>query len=261
MTIFGRKYDLKMLRTIIIDDEAHIRQSLEKMLTGNCPNIKIVATAHSVKSGVAAIKKHHPDLLLLDIQMDDGTGFDLLKILEPADFRVIFVTAFDQFAIKAFKFSAIDFLLKPVDLDELKAAIEKADHIRTQDFKTQLENLHESISSTDKAQKKMVLRTAENIHLVRVLDICYCASDGNYTVFYLLNGSKIMVSNTLKDFEDMLKDYGFFRIHKSYLINLRHVVRFEKAEGGQIILCNDAEIPVASRKRDELLELFNRLND
>jgi two-component system LytT family response regulator len=261
MRIFERKTDLRMLRTIIIDDEAHMRQSLEKMIRTVCGHVKIVATADGVKTGIAAIKKYHPDLIFLDIKMDDGTGFDLLKQLAPVEFRVIFVTAFDEFAIKAFKFSAIDFLLKPVDADELKAATEKAEQLKWQDFKTQLDNLNESMSSTDKANKKIVLRTSESIHLVKVLDICYCASDGNYTLVYLLNGTRIMVSNTLKEYDDMLKDFGFFRTHKSYLINMRHVVRFEKAEGGKIILCNDSEIPVASRKREELLELFNRLND
>ncbi len=249
-----------MLRTIIIDDEVHMRQTLEKLVKQYCPNVKIVARADSVKTGVDTIKRHHPDLVLLDIKMDDGTGFDLLKQLEPIDFKVIFITAYNQYAIKAFKFSALDYLLKPVDADDLTAAVNKAEKIVMKEIKIQLDTLEDNMQTDDKSKKKIILKTFDNIHLVKISEIVYCESDGNYTNFYLLNTDKIIVSVTLKEYDEMLKEYGFFRVHKSFLINLSHINRFEKSEGGSIILTNDHKVPVASRKREQLFELFERIS-
>ena len=163
-----------MLRTIIVDDEPHVRQMLEKMIGQFCPNVKLVFTADGVKTGKEAIRKHKPDLVLLDIKMSDGTGFDMLRELQPVDFKVIFVTAYNQYAVEAFKFSAIDYLLKPVDSDELQEAVKKAENIRQQDFNTQLGFLEESLGSQEKSDKKIILRTCDNIHLVKVKDISHC---------------------------------------------------------------------------------------
>ncbi len=248
-----------MLRTIIIDDEAHMRQTLEKMVGSFCPNIKMVATADSVKSGVEKIGNLHPDLILLDIKMKDGTGFDLLKQLQPVDFKVIFITAYNQYAIKAFKFSAIDYLLKPVDPDELTEAVNKVESVMQKDFNTQLGALEENILSQDKANRKIILKTMDNVHLVKTRNINYCESEGSYCAIHLLNGKKILVSNVLKDYDELLKDAGFYRVHKSFLINIRHIERFEKADGGYVVLENEIKVPVASRKREELMEMFERL--
>lgn len=248
-----------MLRTIIIDDEAHMRQTLEKLVSLYCDNIKVMASADGVKSGIEAIRKYHPDLVLLDIKMNDGTGFDLLKQIEPVDFKVIFITAFDQFAIKAFKFSAIDYLLKPVDPDELKEAVGKAEILMQKDFNTQLENLEETMRSGDNADRKIILRTFDNIHLVKVHDISYCESDGSYTVVHLMNRKEIVVSTILKEYDELLKDAGFYRVHKSYLVNIRYISRFDKNDGGYVVLEDESKVPVASRKKEELLEMFERL--
>jgi two-component system LytT family response regulator len=248
-----------MLRAIIIDDESHTRHTIRKLLTDNCPTIDIVAEANSVTSGVEAIKNYNPDLVFLDIKMDDGTGFDLLEKLKPVDFKVIFITAWDNYAIKAFKFSALDYLLKPVDIDELTEAVKKAGDIEQKDFITQLDNLSEHIHNQDKSLKKIIIRNADSISLVSVKDIVYCESDSNYTTVHLSGQQKIVVSSTLKEYEELLTDYGFFRVHKSFLINLRCIARFEKAEGGTVILENDTRIPVASRKRELFLEMLNRL--
>ncbi|MCF8370002.1 MAG: LytTR family DNA-binding domain-containing protein [Bacteroidales bacterium] len=257
---FERKLKHRMLNAIIIDDEPHIRQTLEKMVVGFCPNLKLVATADSVESGVNTIRKYHPDLVLLDIKMNDGTGFDLLKKLEPVDFKVIFITAYDKYAIKAFKFSAIDYLLKPVDPADLRAAAERAEKLYQKDFNTQLNTLEENLQlDASNNKKKIILKTYDNIHLVKVCDINYCESEGGYTSVNMLNGNKIMVSCTLKEYDDMLSETGFFRVHKSFLINMRHINRFEKAEGGHVVLENEIKIPVASRKRDDLLEMFEKL--
>jgi two-component system LytT family response regulator len=259
MSIFRKKSSISVLRTIIIDDEAHQRLTIEKMVKYYCPAVEIVAQAAGVKSGVEAIRKYKPDLILLDIKMDDGTGFDLLEQIQPIDFKVIFITAYDQYAVKAFKFSALDYLLKPLDPDELVLAVEKALKTVQKDFLTQLENLRDHLSLENKSHKKIIIKTFDNIHLVPVDEILYCESDGSYTTVHILNQEKIIVSAYLKDYEEMLSDSGFFRVHKSYLINLGFIRRFEKAEGGYIILEGDVKIPVASRKREQLMEMFEKL--
>lgn len=259
MIIFKKKISSKMLRTIIIDDEDHIRHSLKKLVTTYCPNIKVVAFAEGVKTGLETIKKHRPDLILLDIKMDDGTGFDLLNNLQPIDFKLIFITAYDQYAIKAFKFSALDYILKPVDPDVLVRAVNKAEKLILKELNTQLGALENNMQTDDTTKKKIILKTFDNIYLIKIQDIGYCESNDNYTNFHLINGNEILVSNTLKEYDEMLNEYGFFRVHKSFLINLIHVERFEKSDGGYIILSDESKIPVASRKREQLLELFDRI--
>jgi len=249
-----------MLRTIIIDDEFHILQALEKLVKQYCPNVKIVAKADGVKAGIAAVRKYNPDLVLLDIKMEDGTGFDLLKQLEPVDFKVIFITAFDQYAIKAFKFSALDYLLKPVDADDLVSAVNKADKMVMEEMNTQLDTLADNMQTSDRSKKKIILRTFDNIHLVNIIDIIYCKAEVNYTTFNLCHGKQITVSNTLKEYEEMLYDFGFFRAHRSFLINILQIERFEKAEGGYIVLNNGAKLPVSSRRREQLMKLFDRIS-
>lgn len=248
-----------MLRTLIIDDEPHVRKSLSSMILDECDNIKLVGTAGSVKEGLDSVEKYHPDLVLLDIKMGDGTGFDLLKKAEPINFKVIFITAFDKYAIQAFKFSAIDYLLKPVDPDDLIEAIERAELSIQKDLNTQLEVLDDNLRTDDIREKKILLRTSDSIHLVKVKEISYCESDSSYTRFYLQNGDKVLVSKSLREFEEMLKEYGFFRVHKSFLVNLFTISKFEKGDGGFLVMENNDRVPVASRKRDELMNLFERL--
>lgn len=247
-----------MFRTIIIDDEKRQQQSIEKMVKMYCRDLNIVAKADGVKSGEIVIRKHKPDLVLLDIQLGDGSGFDLLEKFDPAPFRVIFITAFDRFAIKAFRFNALDYLLKPIDPDELCQAASKASAVLQKDFNLQLENLKHFLRTENKNNGKIIVKTHDNIYLLSVQDILYCESDSNYTRFNLTGGKQLMVSATLKDYEDMLAESGFFRLHKSFLVNMRYVSRFEKAEGGSVVLDGEVKIPVASRKRDELLQLLEQ---
>jgi two-component system LytT family response regulator len=249
-----------VLRTIIIDDEAPMRQSLEMMLKVSCPNIKVIATADSVKNGVLAIKRFRPDLVFLDIKMSDGTGFDLLRQLEPIEFKVIFITAYDQYAVKAFKFSAMDYLLKPLDQDELKGAVNKAEKSILLGLKIQLEALQSNMRPDDYSVRKIILRTFDSIHLVITREIICCESDGSYTIFHLVNGNSIVVSNRLKEYDEILTGIGFFRAHKSFLINLSHIIRFDKGDGGYVILTNEIKIPVASRKKEQLMELFDKIS-
>lgn len=255
---FTKNSKLNMLRTIIIDDENHIRRSLAKMLDTFCPQVKLVASSNGVKSGIKDIQVLKPDLILLDIKMKDGTGFDLLNQLQPIDFKIIFITAYDQYAIKAFRCSAIDYLLKPVDTDELVEAVQKAENLVQKDFNVQMEAFHDNINNENKADKKIILKTLDNVYLIKIKDILYCESQSSYTMFYLFNGKNILVSTTLKEYDDLLKDDGFYRVHKSYLINTSYIERFEKSDGGNVILENNCRIPVASRKREELLAMFEK---
>jgi two-component system LytT family response regulator len=248
-----------MLQTLIIDDEDHMRDSLTKLLARHCPQVAVAGEANSVASGIRAINDIHPDLVLLDIQMGDGTGFDLLNSLPNIDFKIIFITAFDHFAVQAFRFSAVDYLLKPVNPELLAEAVDRAGRLIQEHHNLQMLALQENLQNIRCQNKKIILRTTENIHLIDLQNIISCESDNNYTCVYTTGGDKILVSKTLKDYDDMLAGCGFYRVHKSYLINLAHIKRFEKQDGGYIILTNDLKIPVASRKREEMLELLEKM--
>jgi len=248
-----------MIRTVIIDDEYHIRDTLINMLEMNCPNVRVVGQASGVERGIAAIKELQPELVFLDIQMKDGTGFDILQGIPSIDFKVIFVTAYDNYAIQAFRFSAVDYLLKPVNPEKLKEAVTRAGKMIREDFNKQMKVLEENLKSVTNKNKKIILRTSESIHLLDIGNIICCDSDSSYTTVHTVEGEKIIVSKTLKDYEEMLTDCGFYRVHKSYLINLVHIKRFDRQDGGYIILTNDLKIPVASRKRDEMLGLLEKM--
>ena len=248
-----------MLRTLLIDDEAHIRDSLKKLLARHCPQVQVAGESDSVTSGIKAIHDIHPDLVLLDIQMADGNGFDLLNSLPAVDFKIIFVTAYDQYALQAFRFSAVDYLLKPVNPEALADAVNRAVQLVRAHHDLQMEALKDNLKNIDKSQKKIILKTAENVYLLNLKDVISCEGDDNYTSIFTTSGEKILVSRTLKEYDEMLSGYGFFRVHKSYLINLAHIKRFEKQEGGYIVLTNDLKIPVASRKRDEIVGIMEKL--
>jgi len=248
-----------MLRVLIIDDEAHMRDTLVKLLELHCPDVLVVGQASGVVTGAAAINEFHPDLVFLDIQMKDGTGFDLLYNLPSIDFKVIFVTAYDKYALQAFRCSAVDYLLKPVNPELLADAVKRAGKIIQEHFNLQMKALEENLKSVNKQHKKIIIKTTENIHLLDMKSIISCESENSYTTIHTAEGDKILVSKTLKEYEDMLADCGFYRVHKSYLINLLQIKRFERQDGGYIVMSNDMKIPVASRKRDELLLLFEKL--
>jgi two-component system, LytTR family, response regulator len=258
-TIFERNKKQRMLRTLIIDDEPHMRQSLEKLLHLYCPNVKVVDQADGVASGLHSIRKHRPDLVLLDIKLEDGTGFDLLRLAEPIDFKVIFITAYEQYALEAFRFSALDYLLKPIIPASLVEAVNKAEDMRIKDLEVQLNSLRYNMASEDRSRRKLVLKTMDNIHIVTPDEVFYCESDGNYTIFCLAGERRIIVSKTLREFEELLKHAGFFRVHKSFLVNLSRIVRLEKGDGGFLVISNGDKIPVGASRKDELMDLFEKL--
>jgi two-component system, LytTR family, response regulator len=259
ITNFGEVNNESMLRTVIIDDEAHARETLSRLVSSYCPQIRLVGEANGVASGLKTIQELHPQLVLLDVKMDDGTGFDLMRLCNSIDFKVIFITAYEKFAVQAFRFAAVDFLLKPINTAELTEAVKHAETLIQEHFSTQLQVLEDNLRTDIRQKKKIVLKTLENIHLVEIQNITFCESDGCYTVVHTIAGDKILISKTLREFDDMLTDSGFYRVHKSYLINLSHINRFEKQEGGSIILSNGERVPVSFRKREELLGLFDKL--
>lgn len=248
-----------MMRIVIIDDEDHVRDSLTKLLGKYCKDTVVAGTAFSVDSGIATIKEHHPDLILLDIQMNDGTGFDLLKQFPSPEFRVIFVTAFDQYAVQAFRFSAVDYILKPVNPDHLVSAVDRARQMIREHYQLQLMTLEENLKAARRQDKKIIIKTSDQIHLLELRNMVSLESDSCYTTVSVADGSRIIVSKTLKEYEDMLSGCGFYRVHKSHLINLSHIKRFDKQDGGYIVLTSDQRIPVASRKREEMLKMMERM--
>lgn len=246
-----------MIRTLIIDDEADNRQIISYLLEKHFPHVTVVGMAEGVESGFESIGRYSPDLVLLDIRMKDGLAFDLLNKLDHIDFKIIFITAFEEYALQAIKFSALDYLLKPVSLFELEAAITKAEHQMIKDLHVQLAELNNNLQSIN--NKRIVLRTAEKLHIIPVQNIIRCEAERSYSRFHLVNGKNILVSHPMKDFENMLVEQGFFRVHKSHLINLSFIEEYVKSEGGYVKLTDGTSIPVAERKKNHLLSIFSKL--
>ncbi|MEA3504479.1 MAG: LytTR family DNA-binding domain-containing protein [Bacteroidota bacterium] len=251
-----------MLRAVIIDDEVKSREAVTHMidLFGE-EKLVVVGYGSGVKSGIETINELNPDLVFLDIKMSDGTGFDLLKSFKKINFDVIFITAYDEFAIKAFKYSAIDYILKPIDPEKFTEAVERVDkHREKSDLDFQLKVLMNNMNqpASAKEEKKMVLKTSNNVYVVKVKDIIRCESDRNYTRFYVKGEPSIFVSKSLKVFVDLLEEFAFFRVHQSHLINLNCAKQYVKDEC-ICIMDDDSKIPVSTRKREILIKKFEEL--
>jgi len=243
-----------MLKCIIVDDEERSRLSLKILVQDFCDDVEVVALCASVDEALTAIEEQRPHILFLDIQMDGETGFDLLERIKNIDFEIIFTTAYTEFALKAIKFSAIDYLLKPIDTEELKSAVDKVEKRVNGSVTTRLENLVQNLKANTNNQRfKLALPSSEGLVFVKVDDIMYCEASSNYTVIYLMDGKSHIVSRTLKEYEDLLGDQNFFRIHKSYLINLNAIKKYVRGDGGYVVMNNDKSLDVAKRKKDEFL--------
>jgi two-component system LytT family response regulator len=247
-----------MKRILIIDDEKRIRDFVKRMIESFGFDVEVYTDGENVETGLKAIKELKPDVVFLDIQMPDGTGFDLLNQVGEKNFELIFITAFQEYAIMAIKFSALDYILKPIDAEELKTALRNA--LDTIDFKkeeTQYEALTHNLNTHQK--RKLVLKTQESVHVVDLNEIIRCEADKNYTFFYLNSGKKILVSRTLKDFELLLANHGFFRVQQSHLINLEYIERYNKSEGGSVIMKDGAAVPLSTSKKDQFFQLLENL--
>jgi two-component system LytT family response regulator len=247
-----------MKKVLIIDDEKRTRDLIAKMIETFGFDLTVISEGETMDTAIQAIQNHQPDILFIDIQMPDGTGFDVLKQVENKSFEVIFITAHEEFAIQAIKFSALDYLLKPVDPLELKEAVEKAiKAVNIKKIDNQLDALQNNILPHQK--KRLVLKTHESVFIVELHDIIRCEADKNYTSFFIIGGKKIIVSKTLKDYETLLVGHNFMRVQQSHLINIDCIDRYDKANGGFVIMKDGSEVPLSSAKREAFFNILENL--
>ncbi|MBU2950905.1 LytTR family DNA-binding domain-containing protein [Tamlana agarivorans] len=242
-----------ILKTIIIDDELHNQENLKRLLEKNCPDTLVLATASSADEGLMLIEKHQPDLVFLDIEMPKKNGFNMLEELQEVNFEVIFVTAYNKYVLKAIRSCALDYLMKPVVISELKKAVENVLKVVAQKkenhkLKTLVENL-----KNNQGPKKIALPTAEELFFVSVDTIIHCKAENNYTMFYMTDKQSILVSRTLKEWDELLSVYGFIRTHQSHLINKIHVKSYVKKDGGYIVMNDGSIISVSKYKKEQTL--------
>ncbi len=247
-----------MIKAVIVDDEICFREMIQFLLDEYFPDIKIVAQAEGVVDAVEAIENHEPDLVFLDIEIAGGTGFHVLQKLKNRNFKLIFITAFNEFAIQAIKFSAIDYVLKPINEFEFKAGVEKA-IMEIEKQEKQISYDHLVSNYQNKSEKKLVLRTAQNLHVVNISDIIRCQADNVYTTFFLTSGEKIVVSKGLGEYVELLENYGFVRPHQSHLVSLNFIKKLDKSDGGFLVMKDKTGIPVSSRRKQYLIDILNNL--
>ncbi len=246
------------IRCILIDDEVNNLENLQHLLLQCCPEVFIAGTASSADDGNRLIQSVRPNLVLLDIQMPGKSGFDLLSSLPSPAFEVIFITAYDQYGIQAIKFSALDYLLKPVDVKELQQAVEKAQQkMSLREQNRNVTNLMAYLKKPQQEDPRIALPTMQETHYVKVNEIIRCEASDNYTSFFLQSGEKILVSKTLKEFADLLKPYGFQRTHQSHLVNMAYVKSLLKEEGGQLLLHDKTKIPISRQSLEVVKKALN----
>jgi two-component system LytT family response regulator len=252
-----------MITALLIDDDENLRSGMKGLLSLYAPEIRIVGEADSVATGIEALTKHQPQVVFLDIQLNDGTGFDILEQLAVKNGKmtsnIVFITAHEQYAIKAFRFSALDFLLKPVDPDELqkvitkiKGVLEKIDNYAHIDLL--LENIRKKVDNF----KRIALSNSDGMHLFEISDIIRCESEDNYTKFYIKNSKPILISKTLKEYEELLTEHGFVRIHQSHLINMAYLKSYIKKDGGYVVMADNSNLPISQRKKESLQEILTK---
>lgn len=249
---------MKKYTAIIIDDIEQARITIKQDLETYAPDFEVVGEAGGVVEGAKLLKNVTPDILFLDIQMQDGSGFDLLDLLNDIPFKIIFITASDAHAIKAFRYAAIDYLLKPIDPDELTEALKKfRDSGINENDKYQF--LNERLKNHNKPNERLALHSQDKIQIVEISSILRCESSVNYTTFFFQDGKQIVVTRTLKEFGDLLGDQGFFRVHQSHLVNTKHIKEYVKSDGGHLIMNDGNLIPVSVRKRPEVMKMLDSL--
>ncbi|MEL6676001.1 MAG: LytTR family DNA-binding domain-containing protein [Bacteroidota bacterium] len=243
------------MKAVLIDNEPPMIAGLKKMLARFCPQVDILGEAHSVASGLSLIAEKKPELVFLDVEMDDGTGLDLIRQVPAPNFALIFVTAYDDYALEAYKVSAVDYLLKPVDAEDLVQAVFRAKN-RFQQWRAQqsLEVLLHNQQTSRSAEKRIVLSDAESMYVITVGEIIRCQAEGSYTRFFLSEGRELLVSRHLKTYETLLADDGFYRVHQTHLVALDQILRLDKQDGGRVIMRDLTELPLAIRRKEGLLK-------
>lgn len=248
-----------MLTAIIIDDETSSRSSLKQKLANHCPDIEIIGECENGEAGIKMLTNNYPDIVFLDVEMPRMNGFSMLQKLPNKNFEVIFITAYDHYAIKAIKFSALDYLVKPVAIEDLKLALEKASQKRKKEIGNQrLELLLQNLLTDKNEVQRIAIPSMEGLQFVETGQIIYLEAQSNYTCFHLVNASKVTVAKTLKDFEELLPASMFMRIHHSYIINKTLVKRYIKGEGGQVVMNDDTVLDVARRKKEEFMKAMGQ---
>lgn len=253
-----------MITALLIDDDDNLRNGMKSLLGRYAPEIQIIGEASNVASGVEAIGTLRPQVVFLDIQLGDGTGFDILEEVAKKQGKstshIIFITAHEQYAVKAFRFSALDFLLKPVDPEELEKVVVKIKNVLTRnDNYAHIDLLLENIRKKVDNFRRIALSTSDGIHLFDVSDIIRCESEDNYTKFYIKNNKPILISRTLKEYEELLTEHGFERIHQSHLINLSYLKSYIKKDGGYVVMADNSNLPISQRKKERLQEVLKNL--
>ena len=243
-----------MITAIIVDDEHHSCEALQILLKENCPDVSVAAICYSGEDALQKIQQFHPQLVFLDIEMPNMNGFQLLEQLPQINFDLIFTTSYDQYAIKAIKFSALDYLLKPVDREELKKAVDKVSKKINATIPQQLEILLQKINQPAAPAQRIALPTMQGLELVPVNSIISCSANNNYTEFFLRDKKRMIVSRTLKETEEILEDHSFLRVHHSYIINLNEIVRYIKGEGGYVVMTDGSKVDVSRSKKELLMK-------
>lgn len=243
---------MNIKKVVVVDDQEHFSNKLKAMLTELIPNVSILS-ANNVESAYTLLTNNTVDILFLDVELENETGFDLLNKLPSRNFQCIFVTAHDTYAIDAIKFSALDYLLKPIDLLDLQQALNRAEQ-QINSSQLQLNALLENIKAENGSNKKIGLNTADGIYFIPTDDIIRCKADGNYTEFHLTSGKKIVTSVTIKQYVDLLEKFNFLRVHRSHLINLKHVKKYSKSLGGTIIMVDDSEVEISKNSKELFLD-------
>lgn len=253
-----------MLKALIIDDLKEVSDVLLFLIQNNFSKLFCeITVANTYDEAKEKIQSNNYDIIFLDVELDNGkTGFDLLDEFSNSNkASIIITTAHSHYALDAIKISAIDFLLKPISVEELELAIEKVTNKKVNDIDLliQLKNLKEHLNSTLKSDKKIILKTQDSIKLIKISDVIKCEAEINYTTFYLTDGRKIVVAKSLKEYNEILEDFGFFRTHKSHLVNLDHLVSYEKKEGGFILMSDNSKVPLSIRKKDPFFKILSSL--
>ena len=245
------------MKALVIDNEKNIRTTVVDLISAFFPQITSIAEADGVVTGLKKIHELQPDIVFTDVEMDDGTGMEMLSKLSEIKFQVIFITAHNKYAIDAFRFSAIDFLTKPINPDELAKSVQKAENnIKNKLFLEQVAVMNEN--NLTKSEKKIVLKELDAIHIIKVKDLVCCEASGIYTTFFIDNNKQIVVSKNLKEYEEILEPYDFLRVHNSFLINANKIEKFEKNDGGFLIMEGGQRVPVSQRKKDVVINFLKK---
>ena len=247
------------MKAIIVDDELYCTELLSSLLAKHCPEVEVLSEFNDPQKAAAYIQASPPDLLFLDIEMPRLNGFDLLERVRPVTFQVVFTTAYNQYALRAIKISALDYLLKPIDAEELKSAVEKAKQQRQSPHWAQFELMERHRSPGGAPPATIALSTMEGLHFVEVADIVYCQSEGSYTNLFFTDGQSMLLSKPIKEVGEMLIPAGFLRVHNSFLISLSQIKKYIRGEGGEIIMKNGHTVPVSRSRKAEFLERIARL--